>query len=149
MKIIVDTNIVFSALLNSNGHIGSLLLDSRKYFEFYSCKYLQKEMFRHLPKIQKYSKLLRDDLFELLYLVESRIFFIDENLLPNETLSNAMSLVCDIDSDDVAFVALTNHLNGLLWTGDKELIAGLKQKEYQSVVTTLELSMILDELKKG
>ena len=51
MKIIVDTNIVFSALLNSNSHIGQLLLDSRNYFQFYSCKYLKKELFRHLPKI--------------------------------------------------------------------------------------------------
>ena len=149
MKIIVDTNIVFSALLNSNGRIGNLLLDSREYFEFYSCKFLQKEMFHHLPKIQKYSNLNRDDLFELLYLVESRIFFIDENLLPNKIITEAMHLVADIDSDDVAFVALNSHLNGLLWTGDKKLMNGLKQKDYKSVVTTLELSMILEELKKG
>jgi predicted nucleic acid-binding protein len=57
MKIIVDTNIVFSALLNSNSHIGQLLLDSRNYFEFYSCKYLQKELFNHFHKIRAYTKL--------------------------------------------------------------------------------------------
>jgi predicted nucleic acid-binding protein len=59
MKIVVDTNIVFSALLNSNSRIGRLLLDTRNHFEFYSCKYLQKELFRCLPKIRKYSRLKR------------------------------------------------------------------------------------------
>ena len=146
MKIIVDTNIVFSALLNSNGRIGNLLLDYKRYFEFYSCKYLQKEMYRHFNKIQKYTKHNQDDLFELFNLIESRIFFIDENLLPNQIIIKAMELVSDVDFDDLAFVALTNHLNGLLWTGDKELIVGLKQKGYQSVVTTVELFAILDKL---
>ena len=73
MRIIVDTNIVFSALLNSNSRIGRLLLDSRDKFRFYSCKYLQKEIHRHRDKICHYSGLNNDDLSELLALVESRI----------------------------------------------------------------------------
>ena len=35
MKIVVDTNIVFSAILNSDGHIGELLFNSEEQFEFY------------------------------------------------------------------------------------------------------------------
>ena len=143
MKIIVDTNIVFSALLNSHGRIGRLLLDSRQHVEFYSCKYLQTEVFRHLSKIQAHSKLQEDEVLELLNLIASRIFFVDENLLPKETLVQATKLVVDIDFDDMVFVALTNHLNGFLWTGDKVLIEGLKRKGYQSVITTLELFLIL------
>ena len=34
MKIVVDTNIVFSALLNSNNTIGDLILNPDMYFEF-------------------------------------------------------------------------------------------------------------------
>jgi len=147
MKIIVDTNIVFSALLNSNGRIGRLLLDSKQHFEFYSCKYLQIEIFRHLEKIQKHANLQQDEVFELLNLITSRIFFVDENLLPKTTLSKAMELVEDVDFDDMVFVALTNHLNGFLWTGDKILIEGLKRKGYSSVVTTFELFMLLDKIE--
>lgn len=138
-KIIVDTNIVFSALLNSNSRIGRLLLNSRDYFEFYSCKYLQKEIQRHFPKIQYYSKLNDTELFELVNLVESRIFFIDEELLPLTTIVKAKELVSDIDFDDFAFVAIANHLKALLWTGDKALISGLRKKGYEKVITTLEL----------
>jgi predicted nucleic acid-binding protein len=141
MKIIVDTNVVFSALLNSNSRIGQLLLDSRSYFQFYSCKYLKKELFRHLPKIRAYTHLNDNDLFELLQLIESRIFFVDEELLPVTAIDRAKEIVSDIDFNDFAFVALTNHLKGSLWTGDKVLISGLKQKNYIQVITTMEMGM--------
>ncbi|GHT71993.1 hypothetical protein AGMMS50239_41330 [Bacteroidia bacterium] len=110
MKIIVDTNIVFSALLNSNSRIGRLLLNSRNSFEFYSCKYLQKEIHRHLSKIQNYSKLNDDDLSELINLIESRIFFIDEELLPEAIITEAKNLVEGVDFDDFAFIAITQFL---------------------------------------
>ncbi len=139
MKIIVDTNIVFSALLSANSRIGSLLMDSRSCYEFYSCKYLQKELYNHLPKIQKSSKLNDEQLFELLNLLESHIFFVDEALLPQAALLEAKDLVEDVDFDDLPFVALTIYLNGLLWTGDKRLINGLRSKGYQSLTTTPEL----------
>ena len=145
MKVVVDTNIVFSALLNSNSKIGRLLLNSKNYFEFYSCKYLQKEIQRHFHRIRSYSHLKEEDLCELINLIESRIFFIDEKLLPETVISEAKKLVEDIDFDDFAFVAIANFLNALLWTGDKVLIGGLRKKGYKNVITTLELSELLEE----
>jgi len=147
MKIIVDTNLVFSALLNSNSKIGRLLLNSRNYCEFYSCKYLQTEIQRHIHKIRNYSHLKDEDLSELINLIESRIFFIDEKLLPETVIINAKELVKDIDFDDFAFVAIANYLNALLWTGDKVLTDGLRKKGYKNVITTLELLRMLDELE--
>lgn len=43
MKIVVDPNIIFSTLLNSNSTIGDLLFNSDKYFKFYSCSYMRYE----------------------------------------------------------------------------------------------------------
>lgn len=145
MKIVVDTNIVFSALLNTNSRIGKLLLNSRNYFEFYSCKYLQKEIQRHLTKIRKYSKLNDEELYELINLIESRIFFIDEELVPATVIVKAKELVTDVDFDDFAFVAIANYLNGLLWTGDKILTVKLREKGYKNIITTLELWEMLEE----
>jgi predicted nucleic acid-binding protein len=145
MKIIVDTNIVFSALLNTNSRIGRLLLDTRDKIEFYSCKYLQKEIHRHIDKIRQYARLNNDDLFELISLVESRIFFIDEELLPTSIITEAQVWVSDIDFDDFAFVALAMHLDAWLWTGDKKLINGLLQKGYSRLITTTDLWHIAEE----
>jgi predicted nucleic acid-binding protein len=139
MKIIVDTNIVFSALLNTNSRIGRLLLDTREEIAFYSCKYLQKEIYRHIDKIRQYSKMDNDDLFELITLLESRIFFIDEELLPTSIISEARAWVSDIDFDDFAFVAIAIHLDAWLWTGDKKLANGLRQKGFSRLVTTADL----------
>lgn len=36
MKVVVDTNIVFSAILNSQSRIGQILLHSDKSIKFYS-----------------------------------------------------------------------------------------------------------------
>ena len=139
MRIVVDTNIVFSALLNSNSHIGRLLFDSRDVFKFYSCKYLQKEIHRHTDKIQHYSKLNQSDLSELIALVESRIFFLEEELLPAAIIVKAKELVKDVDFDDFAFVAIANYLDTWLWTGDKKLITGLQSKGFHRIISTADL----------
>jgi len=139
MRIIVDTNIVFSALLNADSRIGRLLLDSRDKFRFYSCKYLQKEIHRHRDKISHYSRLNNDDLSELIALVESRMFFLDEELLPAAVIAQAKELVMDIDYDDFAFVATAIHLDALLWTGDKKLSTCLRQKGYTRIISTADL----------
>ena len=57
MKIIVDTNIIFSTLLNSNGTVGNLLFNSDRHFEFFSCSYMRYEIQKHWVKLKKISKL--------------------------------------------------------------------------------------------
>ncbi len=51
MKIIVDTNIVFSAILKPTSRIGDLLLNSDKVFSFYSCHFLIQELESHKDKL--------------------------------------------------------------------------------------------------
>ena len=46
MKIVVDTNIIFSALLNSNSNIVQILLKPNNNLEFYSVKFLQHEIIK-------------------------------------------------------------------------------------------------------
>ena len=64
MNIIVDTNIVFSAILNSKSVIGDILLNSSNKFQFLSCHYLWKEIDNHWDKLCKISKLKEHDLLE-------------------------------------------------------------------------------------
>ena len=47
MRIIVDANIVFSAILNTNGKIGDLLINSGKYVEFIAPDFLRVEIKKH------------------------------------------------------------------------------------------------------
>ena len=82
---------------------------------------------------------------ELISLVESRIFFIEEGLLPDAVVAEARELVADVDFDDFAFVAIANHLDALLWTGDKKLTVGLRQKGYRRIVSTTDLWDLREE----
>lgn len=145
----MDTNIVFSGLLNTGSRIGKILLQSAPHFQFFSCAYLRTELHRHRAKLLQLTKLPEAELAELEQLVTKRISFINEGLLPATVWQQAETLVQDIDVDDTPFVALALHLGGVLWTGDLLLYHGLRAAQFQTVMTTAELSQQLDELERG
>ena len=62
VKIIIDTNVIFSGLLNTDGTIGDLLFNSDGVFEFYSCSYMRHEIEKHWEKLKSISKLSDSDL---------------------------------------------------------------------------------------
>ena len=148
MKIIVDTNIVFSAILNSNSRIGKILLNSKEHFQFFTCNYLRTEIQRHRNKLLKLTKLTEDQLSELEDLITQHITFIDERLIPQDLLIKTEIQLKAIDPDDTVFVALTKHLEGKLWTGDLQLYNGLKAKRFKDIILTSELSLLLDDLEQ-
>lgn len=147
MKIVVDTNIVFSAILNSTSTIGKILLRSHENLQFYSCNYLRTEIKKHRAKLLKLIKLSEAELVELEEIITQQITFIDERLIPKSLIESARNRLQKIDENDTVFVALTDLLKGKLWTGDKQLYHGLKSKDYKSILLTAELFLLLDDLK--
>ena len=140
IKIVVDTNIIFSVLLNTNGLIGELLFNSEGVYEFYSCDYMRSEIEKHCAKLKRISKLTEQELDESRFQVFSKINFINEKLIPSKIWLTTQAIVEKIDIDDAAFVALSKYLKGGLWTGDKVLHSGLRSKKFKSVFNTTELN---------
>jgi predicted nucleic acid-binding protein len=139
MKIIVDTNIIFSTLLNSNSTIGDLLFNSEKHFEFYSCSYMRYEIQKHWERLKKISKLSEAQLQISYTQVLSKLKFVNEEIIPVETWLLSEELTKGIDIDDTDFVAMTKFLKATLWTGDKILYNGLKKIGFKKVINTTEL----------
>ena len=139
MKIIVDTNIVFSAILNSQGKIGQLIINGSKFFTFYTVGLLREEIGEHKDKILKISGFTNEQFTKSYETITKRITFVDEILISDKELLKALDLVADIDENDALFVALTNNINGKLWTGDKKLISGLQKKRFLKTISTDEL----------
>ena len=72
-------------------------------------------------------------------LITHKIRFINVNLIPEEIYNKSELLTHDIDEDDCEFVALTDHIRGKLWSGDKRLIKGLLNKRWKKFIGTEEL----------
>ena len=149
MKIVVDSNIVFSAILNSKSKIGQLIINGSQYFDFYTVGLLKNEIIEHSDKILKLTGFTQYEFNETFQLITSRIKFVDDILLTEKDIDKAIDLVSDIDNNDAMFIALNNHLLANLWTGDKRLINGLKKKGYLRILTVDELYeiFILKQLK--
>jgi predicted nucleic acid-binding protein len=139
MRIVVDTNIVFSAILNTNSKISKIILQPKSRLNFYSTDQLQEEMAEHWAKLKKISNYSDIELHKASTLIISRIKFISVQLIPRNLFIAAEKLTSNIDIDDTEFVALTEHIQGKLWTGDKELMKGLKKKNWEKLVSTDEL----------
>lgn len=139
MKIIVDTNIVFSAILNSQSKIGQLIINGSKFFKFYTVGLLKNEIEEHTDKILTISGFTKDQFIKSYQTITKRITFVDEILISDKDILKAIDLVAEIDENDALFVALTNYLNGKLWTGDKKLVSGLKKKRYSRTISTNDL----------
>ncbi len=139
MRIVVDTNIVFSAILNTNSKISKIILQPKSKINFYSTEQLQYEIAEHWSKLKRLSKYTDIELHKTSTLIISKIKFISVQLIPRNVFIAAEMLTSTIDIDDTEFVALTEHIQGKLWTGDKELIRGLKKKNWEKIVSTDEL----------
>jgi len=148
MIIIVDTNIAFSAILNTKSIIGDLILNSNTIFQFWSCHYLLREIDKHWEKLKRISKLDDNDILESQRLIYKNIDFIDEGQIPKKYRVQAYDLVKDIDLNDMAFVALNEYQKSVLWTGDKVLISGLKEIGYDRAITTDEMIKLRNRLEK-
>lgn len=140
MRIVVDTNIVFSAILNSNNKIAQILLQPKSKLNFYSTEQLLGEIKEHREKIKKISDYSDLELDRVVELVTKRIRFINVRLISKDSYQIAETLTQNIDIDDTEFIALTEHLRAKLWTGDKELQKGLKKKGWVKFISTEELN---------
>lgn len=127
-KIVVDANIIVSALISDNRQIRQILATND--LHFISPKFIVVELFKHAPKIQKATKLSRSEVFELLSIIINRVKFYEEDLISVGNWTEAFRLCRDVDEKDTPYIALALEFDGLIWTNDSELKIGLKKKGF-------------------
>jgi predicted nucleic acid-binding protein len=142
MRIIVDTNIVFSAILNTNSLIARVILQPKSRLHFYSTDLLLIEIQEHKDKLKRLGGYTDSELNKTILLITSKIRFIDANLIPSYVLIHSQELLKDIDIDDTEFLALTDHIHGKVWSGDKVLQNGLIQKGWTKFIRETQISKV-------
>ncbi len=72
IKVVIDTNIIFSAILNPESRIGKIIINSTHHFQFYTCDFLKTELLKHRDKLLKFTKLNPQGLDELEFLLTKK-----------------------------------------------------------------------------
>ena len=147
MKILVDSNIVFSAIHNTQGQTGQSIIDSSKYFEYYPLGLLKEEIVNHKSKNIQLTKFTEVQFPEVYQLILSKILFVDDIIISDDDLLKAPGLVIEVDESDTLFVALNNYLYAKLWTGDEKLVKGFSQKNDKNTISSNKLHKIYKRLK--
>ena len=122
MKVIIDTNKLFSAALSKNGKIAQTLFSDE--YEFIAPHFAMVELFKYKDKLVVLTKKSEVEVLEILYLILLQVNFFNEKSLSLSSRQAAYSLCKDIDPKDAIFIALSIELNAPLWTGDKKLKKG-------------------------
>jgi len=136
LKIVIDSNILFSALIKDS-ITRSIILDYEKQFLFPS--YIFEEMEKHKTELLTKSKMKEKDFEELLRLLLQKVI-----IIPNEVLlhyrDEAYKIIKDIDPDDVTFIACALAFSdSVIWSDDKRL----KQQSKIRIITTNEMYTLI------
>jgi predicted nucleic acid-binding protein len=148
VKILVDANIVFSGILNSNGKIGDLLVNSSKYYTFIAPDFLRHEIRNKYQRLQKISGMSTEQITEAEYQICKQITFISEEQITEKYWVEALRLVQDVDPKDIHYIAYAKQFKCKLWSGDKKLVQGLQRKGFTNFLTTDELFTLRQRKKK-
>ena len=145
MNIIVDANIVFSGILNTNGKIANLLINSQDLFTFIAPDFLRVEIRKHHPKLIKISGLTKAQIEDAEFRVCRQINFISEEQIKPANWLAAENLVIDVDPKDVQYVAYSKQFRCKIWSGDKAFMIGLAKKNFHSFISTTELYELFEK----
>jgi len=135
MNIIIDSNILFSALIKDS-KTRRIILEYDGFFLF--PQYVFEEMERHIEELLKKSKLPRREFGMLLSILLKKVV-----IVPNDALlpfrRKALEIVKDIDQDDVLFVACAlAYPESVIWSNDKKL----KTQKSVKILNTGEISSL-------
>lgn len=138
--IVVDTSILFSALLKRQTRFASILLESEN--DFYVCEQVIIELFKHKEKITRYSKLSEDEILKLYHAILRRLTLYKEDDIAVENRLSADMLCQAIDENDSRHIALVLELGGLFWTSDEKLKNGLRHQGFDQFFEPEEMRFV-------
>jgi predicted nucleic acid-binding protein len=139
VKVIVDANIVFSGILNSNSKIADILINSNERLIFIAPNFLRTEINKYHSKISKISGMTIEEVQESEFQICKKINFISEEQIAQSAWEFAEKLVSDVDPKDTPYIAFSKHFDCSIWSGDKKLVLGLAKKGFLKFISIDDL----------
>ena len=139
MNFILDTNILFSALVRDS--ITRKILFSPK-FKFFLPEYSLFELKRYIPIIAEKGDLKEKDVGVVLTRILEKAVIIPFNKY-KKNLSEGIKIIGSVDENDVPFIATALSIkNDGIWTNDKHF-------KYQGVIKIVSTSDMINLLKSS
>ncbi len=136
MKIIIDSNILFSALIKDST-TRRLIIEYNGYFLFPN--YVFKELNKYKQELLLKSKMQEEEFNKLLQIILEKVIVISNEDIRHYR-KEAWELIKDIAPEDVIFIAVgLAYQNSILWSNDKNL----KSQNRVKVLNTKEIIKIL------
>ena len=146
MKVVVDSNIIISGLINSAGTEFALLANRNNVMEFFSSRLIITETSKRFKQISSFTKNDESEIKLQFYNIIDTFKVIDESKIDHKNLDKGALLIKNLDRNDYLFLAVTIHCNALLGTGDMKLFRGLRRKGFNNIISTRELKEIIKGL---
>jgi predicted nucleic acid-binding protein len=145
VNVVIDTNILMSALIKPDGVIFDLirLLHHQQHL-LYISDYSLVELSNHHNRILKASALDIHDFDKNKIFLLKKIIIISSDFISDTDLTEATTLTSGIDKYDIVFVATALFVKGHLWTGDKPLYNGLKEKDFNNVLNSNDIKQLIN-----
>ena len=132
MDLVIDANVVFSALIKDSFTYNLLFNDT---FHLFTPEYIFTELEKHKEELMNKTERTTGEFLRLVETLKRRIVIVPlEELIP--FIEEAETLTPD--PDDMAYFALALKLNCAIWSNDKKL----KEQNKIKVYLTHELSKL-------
>ena len=136
MKLVLDSNIIFSALIRKSTTRDIILSDV---FDLHAPEYIFAEITKHKELLLRKSKMTEGDFNALLLLLQKHVHFVSKDNY-YEKMPVAEDILREIDITDSPFLALAMVLDCSIWSNDGHF----KQQDQIGVYTTKELTNTID-----
>lgn len=135
MRVVVDSNIIFSALISGK----EVYLDIFKQNDVYIPDIVFSELNRYELRLIQKTKLMHTKFNNFIRMLFEEVIVIPKFAISEENWQKAYIICKDIDEKDTPFVALSLELQIPLWTNDRKLLTGVKGKGFDNIVTSEQL----------
>lgn len=137
MKIVIDSNILFSALIKDS-LTRKIILEYDDLFLF--PEFIFEEMNNHIDELLIKSKMNKKDFDLLLKILLNKVIIISNKDLLNYK-KEAIEIVKNIDIDDVVFFACAlSYKDSIIWSDDKNL----KLQNKIKIINTSEIKKLFN-----
>lgn len=118
MRIIIDSNVLFSAIIKDS-ITRKMILEYDGLFLF--PEFIFKEISKHQEELCAKSRMGEQEFCQLLQIILEKVEIVPEKaLIPYK--NESLELVADIDPDDAPFIACAlAYLGSILWSNDRRL----------------------------